>query len=87
MPAIKRVSNRPYKWKIEIAEAEGRGQQGEVHAAGLHQRGRIRHHGEVPAVPAPLIQGEDYPPYKNGLPQYVRLKNVGVKKKLGEFKL
>ena len=30
---------------------------------------------------------EDYPPYKDGLPQYVRLKNVAVKKKLkGEFK-
>lgn len=36
---------------------------------------------------APLIEGEDYPPYKNGLPDYVRLKNVAVAKKLGEFKL
>ncbi len=31
---------------------------------------------------APLMKGEDYPPYKNGLPQYVTLKNVAVKKKL-----
>ncbi|WP_216115508.1 hypothetical protein [Candidatus Marithrix sp. Canyon 246] len=30
----------------------------------------------------PLILGEDYPPYKDGLPQYVELKNVGVEKKL-----
>jgi len=30
----------------------------------------------------PLIQGEDYPPYKNGLPQYVKLKNTAVPKKL-----
>ncbi len=30
----------------------------------------------------PLIVGEDYPPYKNGLPQYVKLKNVAVVKKL-----
>jgi len=30
----------------------------------------------------PLIGGEDYPPYKNGLPDYVRLKNVAVEKKL-----
>jgi 6-phosphofructokinase len=29
----------------------------------------------------PLICGEDYPPYKNGLPQYVTLKNVAVAKK------
>ena len=33
----------------------------------------------------PLIRGEDYPPYqKNGLPNYVRLKNAPVKKKLKE---
>ncbi|MCD6045990.1 MAG: phosphofructokinase [Gammaproteobacteria bacterium] len=30
----------------------------------------------------PLIAGEDYPPYKNGLPQYIRLKNELVPKKL-----
>lgn len=30
----------------------------------------------------PLIKGEDYPPYKNGLPQYVKLKNIAVPKKL-----
>ena len=31
---------------------------------------------------APLIQGESHPPYKNGLPQYVVLKNAPVAKKL-----
>jgi len=31
---------------------------------------------------APLIQGEEYPPYRHGLPDYVRLKNVAVPKKL-----
>lgn len=34
----------------------------------------------------PLIQGEDYPQYSNGLPQYVILKNISVPKKLGAFK-
>ena len=33
----------------------------------------------------PLIKGEDYPPFKDGLPQYVRLKNVAVPKKLAGF--
>jgi hypothetical protein len=33
----------------------------------------------------PLIEGEDYPPYKDGLPDYVRLKNVAVPKKLSNF--
>lgn len=31
---------------------------------------------------APLIQGEDYPPYKNGIPHYVSLKRQLVEKKL-----
>ena len=36
----------------------------------------------------PLIRGEDYPPYRNGLPCYERLKNTPVKKKLNSaFKL
>ena len=35
---------------------------------------------------APLIAGEDYPPYKDGLPAYVRIKGVGAKRKLPPFK-
>ena len=31
---------------------------------------------------SPLIKGESYPPYRNGLPQYVTPKNVAVPKKL-----
>jgi 6-phosphofructokinase 1 len=37
---------------------------------------------------APLIRGEDPPPFRDGLPQYVRLKNVAVPKKIGtDFKV
>ena len=32
----------------------------------------------------PLIAGEDYPPYKNGLPDYVKIKGVPVKRKLDD---
>ena len=43
---------------------------------------------EARAYLGPLMRGEDPPPYKDGLPQYVRLKNVAVPKKLGtEFKV
>ncbi|HBH11330.1 MAG TPA: diphosphate--fructose-6-phosphate 1-phosphotransferase, partial [Gammaproteobacteria bacterium] len=36
----------------------------------------------------PLIEGEDYPPYKNGMPEYVTLKNKSVTKILNtDFKL
>jgi 6-phosphofructokinase 1 len=30
----------------------------------------------------PLMKGEDPPPFRNGLPHYVRLKNVPVPKKI-----
>ncbi len=37
---------------------------------------------------SPLIEGEDYPPYENGLPKYVTLKNNPVEKILNtEFTL
>ena len=35
----------------------------------------------------PLIRGEEPPKYKNGLPQYVTLKNVAVPRKLAHFDL
>ena len=35
----------------------------------------------------PLIAGEAYPPYRDGLPAYVTLKNVAVRKKLPVFSL
>ena len=35
----------------------------------------------------PLIQGEDYPPYRDGMPDYVRLKNAAVARKLESFEL
>lgn len=33
----------------------------------------------------PLIAGEDHPPYKNGLPDYVVLKNIMVPKRLNDI--
>ena len=51
----------------------------EVHAARLHHRRRLRHHREVQRYLMPLIQGEDYPAYADGLPVYVTLKNVAVR--------
>jgi len=35
---------------------------------------------------APLINGEDYPSYSNGLPDYVVLQKHKVDKKLAPFK-
>ena len=87
MPAIKRVSNRPYKWKIEIAELKHVANKEKFMPRDFISEDGFGITAKCRQYLTPLIQGEDYPPYKNGLPQYVRLKNVGVKKKLGEFKL
>ena len=82
MPVIVRKSNRPYKWTIEaadlkdIANREKMMPRDFITADGFHITGKCR------AYLAPLIAGEDYPPYKNGLPAYVKLKNMAVPKKL-----
>ncbi len=85
MPAITRVSNKPYKWKIEMAQLSK-----VANVEKMMPRDFISDDGfgitqKCRDYLAPLIKGEDYPPYKDGLPQYVRLKNVAVAKKLGEF--
>jgi 6-phosphofructokinase 1 len=87
MPAITRVSQNPYKWKIDVAELKD-----VANVEKFMPRDFITEDGfgiteKCRRYLSPLIQGEDYPPYDNGLPQYVRLKNLAVPKKLAEFKL
>jgi 6-phosphofructokinase 1 len=82
MPTIVRVSDKPYRWKIgvalltEIANAEKMLPRDYISADGYGITDKAR------TYLAPLIRGEDPPPYRDGLPQYVRLKNVAVPKKL-----
>jgi 6-phosphofructokinase len=82
MPTIVRVSDEPYKWKIGLAKLEDVANKEKmlprdyITADGFHITARGRRYL------APLIRGEDYPPYKNGLPQYVVLKNAPVRRKL-----
>jgi 6-phosphofructokinase len=84
MPAIRRVSNKPYRWKIDVAPlADVANKEHKMprdyiteDGFGVTAKGR--------AYLAPLIQGEDWPPYRDGLPQYVRLKNTPVRRKLPE---
>ena len=88
MPVIVRKSNKPYKWTIEcadlkdIANKEKMMPRDFITADGFHITEKCRRYL------SPLIVGEDYPPYKNGLPSYIKLKNVAVKKKLAaSFKI
>ncbi len=87
MPAIKRVSDKPYKWTIEVAELKNVANKEKFMPRDFITKDGFGITEKCRKYLAPLIQGEDYPPYKNGLPQYVRLKNVGVKKKLKQFKI
>jgi 6-phosphofructokinase 1 len=88
MPAITRTSDKPYRWKItvaplaKVANVEKKLPRDFITRDGYGITAKAR------AYLAPLIRGEDPPPFKDGLPQYVRLKNVAVAKKLaGEFKV
>ena len=88
MPAIERTSDKPYRWRIavaplaKVANVEKMLPRDFITSDGFGITAKAR------AYLAPLIRGEDFPPFKDGLPQYVRLKNVAVPKKLaGEFKV
>lgn len=87
MPGIVRLADSPYRWEIgvadlkDIANVERKMPPDFITDDGFHITDKCR------AYLAPLIEGEDYPPYRNGLPDYVRLKNVLVPRKLGEFNI
>lgn len=87
MPAIVRESDNPYRWSIgeaqlaEVANVEKKMPADFISADGFGITDACRRYL------SPLIQGEDYPPYQNGLPQYVRLRNETVVKKLDTFAL
>jgi 6-phosphofructokinase 1 len=83
MPVIKRTSDKPYRWKIEsaplgrIANKEKMLPRRYITKDGFGITEAGRRYLE------PLIKGEDYPPYVNGLPKVAKLRNVSVKPKLG----
>ena len=83
MPTIVRTSNSPYTWEIgstnlaDVANVEKMMPPEYISDDGFGITDACR------AYLSPLIEGEAYPPYKGGLPDYVKLKNVAVVKKLG----
>jgi 6-phosphofructokinase len=88
MPTIVRTSSKPYRWKIgvakltDVANVEKKMPRDFITADGFHITAKCRNYLQ------PLIAGEAFPPFENGLPKYVRLKNVAVRKKThSDFKL
>ena len=83
MPTIVRKSDNPYRWTVgqvslsRVANREKMMPKSFISRDGFTITAACRRYLK------PLIQGEDYPPYRNGLPRYARLKCVSVKPKLG----
>lgn len=84
MPTIVRKSSRPYKWTIghvplgDVANKEKMLPPEYITADGYGITAACRRYLE------PLIAGEDYPPYKDGLPAYVQIKGAAVPRKLNK---
>jgi len=82
MPTIVRASSAPYKWKVGMAPLSKVANVEKMMPASFITKDGFGITEKCRQYLSPLIKGEDYPPYKNGLPQYVQLKNVAVTKKL-----
>ncbi len=87
MPTIDRLSNKPYKWKVGMAQLARVANVEKMMPSNFISKDGFGITEKCREYLVPLIKGEDYPPYKDGLPNYVRLKNIGVKRKLGNFKI
>ena len=88
MTTIVRTSDAPYRWKVGEAKLSRVANVEKMMPASFITKDGFGITPRCRTYLAPLIKGEDYPPYKNGLPQYVQLKKVAVKKRLNtDFKI
>jgi len=87
MITIRRTSDTPYRWTVgeaplqRVANVERKMPKSYISQDGFGITARARRYL------APLIRGEDYPRYKQGLPQYTRLKAELIAKKLPAFSI
>ena len=87
MPIIKRKNTKKYSWEIDkvslsrVANKEKKMPRSFITKDGFGITGSCKNYLN------PLIQGEAYPPYRNGIPLTANLKNRLLKKKLGAFRL
>jgi 6-phosphofructokinase 1 len=85
MPAIVRGKGKKYSWSIGEAKLNDVANVEKMMPRSYITRDGFGITDAARAYFAPLVQGEDYPEYKNGLPQYARLKRVLEKKKLKKW--
>ena len=85
MVSIERGAGKQYSWSLgeapleKVANMEKKMPRSFITKDGFGITQKARDYLQ------PLIAGEDHPPYKNGLPDYVALKNIMVPKKLNEI--
>ena len=88
MPTVVRKSSDPYLWEIGKAPLSEVANVEKMMPANFISEDGFGITQACKEYLYPLIQGEEYPPYKkNGLPDYVTLQNVAVAKKLPGFSL
>jgi 6-phosphofructokinase len=86
MPTVVRECSSPYRWSVgearlsDVANVEKKMPRDFITEDGFGITEAAREYF------APLILGEDYPPFANGLPQFARMQYVLVPKKLPAWK-
>ena len=86
MPIIVRGKGKKYTWKIEpaplskIANVEKKLPKSFITKNGMDVTAKAINYL------APLIEGEAFPPFKNGIPKIEKLKLIEVKKKLAKWR-
>ena len=88
MPIVHRIADEPYVWEIGKAKLEDVANVEKMMPKEFITEDGFGITAACRRYLSPLIEGEDYPPYENGLPKYVTLKNNPVEKILNtEFTL
>jgi 6-phosphofructokinase 1 len=87
MPIVVRKSSSPYLWEIGHAPLDAVANVEKFMPADFISADGFGITEQCREYLYPLIQGEDYPPYDNGLPRFVTLKNAPVPRKLADFKV
>ncbi|MBD9370314.1 6-phosphofructokinase [Xanthomonas sp. XNM01] len=83
MPVIVRASDAPYRWKIDAAPLHKVANHEKTMPAGFIRKDGFGITARARTYLEPLIRGEAPLPWgRDGLPKYVTLKNVAVKKTL-----
>ena len=87
MPVIKRVSDSPYRWRVDIADLKKVANVERCLPSNYYDKETYQITPSCRRYLSPLIAGESRPPCaRNGLPQHARLKNILAPKKLPPYR-